>query len=320
MNKEQFIRIDLSGSGTFADYKVRPYIPMMLRDHPSWVLWKKVDRKGKPTKVPFSAKWSGQASSTDPNSWTTFEAARKVYSTNRDRYNGLGFVIDRKSGLVFVDVDGCIDEEGKLDKRGALVLNTLRPTFCEVSQSGHGLHFFVIGTIDRSFNNRNVGIEMYDSGRFCAMTGQAISSHEPAEDQEGLDILFNQFKTREKPTAPAAASVPCSLDDSVVIEKAMAGNPSFKALYQSGDFASAGLASHSEADLRLCGILAFWTDRDPAAIDRIFRSSALMRAKWNRADYRSRTLALAIAGCDESLTDYRKKKEAEDAQTFIDQW
>ena len=31
----------------------------------------------------------------------------------------------------------------------------------------------------------------------------------------------------------------------------------------------------------LCGLLAFWTHGDAARIDRFFRTSALMRPKWD---------------------------------------
>ena len=34
---------------------------------------------------------------------------------------------------------------------------------------------------------------------------------------------------------------------------------------------TAGYPSHSEADLALCYMLAFWTGRDPGRIDRLFR-------------------------------------------------
>jgi len=40
--------------------------------------------------------------------------------------------------------------------------------------------------------------------------------------------------------------------------------------------------SQSEADYSLCKKLAFWTARDEAQVDRMFRSSGLMREKWDR--------------------------------------
>jgi len=54
------------------------------------------------------------------------------------------------------------------------------------------------------------------------------------------------------------------------------------------------LRRQSEADLALCSALAFWTGRDADRIDRLFRSSGLMREKWERADYREETIAKAV--------------------------
>jgi hypothetical protein len=54
--------------------------------------------------------------------------------------------------------------------------------------------------------------------------------------------------------------------------------------------------SRSEGDLALCTHLAFWTKKDPARIDSLFRQSGLMREdKWGRDDYRERTIEKAIA-------------------------
>ena len=60
----------------------------------------------------------------------------------------------------------------------------------------------------------------------------------------------------------------------------------------SGDWS--GYPSQSEADLALVSHLVFWTQRDEARIDNLFRISGLYRSKWDRADYRARTLELAL--------------------------
>ena len=59
--------------------------------------------------------------------------------------------------------------------------------------------------------------------------------------------------------------------------------------------------SHSEADLALCSLLAFWCNRDAVQIDRIFRSSGLMREKWDERHgaqtYGQMTISEAVEGC-----------------------
>jgi hypothetical protein len=83
----------------------------------------------------------------------------------------------------------------------------------------------------------------------------------------------------------------------------------FSALYDRGD--ASGYASESEADLALCVILAFWTQKDAGRIDRLFRQSRLMRDKWNARHgtetYGARTVAAAIAKC---LDTYAPRVEA----------
>ena len=77
--------------------------------------------------------------------------------------------------------------------------------------------------------------------------------------------------------------------------------------------------SHSEADLALCRLLAFWTGPDPERIERMFSESRLAREKWRkRPSYRGTPLAKALEGMtefyhapsDATLIIGRKKGEA----------
>jgi putative DNA primase/helicase len=52
--------------------------------------------------------------------------------------------------------------------------------------------------------------------------------------------------------------------------------------------------SHSEADMALCAILAFWCRGDMQQMDRLFRQSGLYREKWERNDYRINCLSNAV--------------------------
>ena len=65
-------------------------------------------------------------------------------------------------------------------------------------------------------------------------------------------------------------------------------------------------ASQSEADLALCGLLAFWTGSDAGRIDALFRRSGLYREKWDEkhfgsgSTYGEETIAKAARGSTES--------------------
>jgi hypothetical protein len=89
-----------------------------------------------------------------------------------------------------------------------------------------------------------------------------------------------------------------NLDDAELLERARnaKNGAQFAQLYDRGDWKSSGLSSQSEADLALASRLSFWTGRDRARVDQLFRQSGLMREKWERDDYRSRTLDEALAG------------------------
>jgi len=75
-------------------------------------------------------------------------------------------------------------------------------------------------------------------------------------------------------------------------------------------------SSQSEADMALCGFLALHT-KDAEQIDRIFRSSALYREKWERTDYRTLTIQKAIKNAPNGWSVARNK--ALDPDHFFDQ-
>lgn len=84
----------------------------------------------------------------------------------------------------------------------------------------------------------------------------------------------------------------------------------FAALW-AGDTSS--YQSQSEADMALCNWLAWWTNKDAARMDRLFRSSGLMREKWDRrqsgSTYGAITIQEAIASCDPQ-TYFKRTEES----------
>jgi putative DNA primase/helicase len=108
------------------------------------------------------------------------------------------------------------------------------------------------------------------------------------------------------PTAPRQRR-PIPIDDGDLLRRAATARngTKFSAL-MNGD--TSAYKSASEADLALCGLLAFWTDGNTERIDRIFRTSGLMRTKWDerRGDrtYGEDTIARACsARAAEAATD-----------------
>ena len=300
------------------------YYPESLKKLPIWVLWRlETDEKGRPTKVPYSPQYHGHASSSNENTWGTYEQAVQQYKSQPDSYNGLALCISEKYHLVFTDIDHCIDASGAMDDRAADITTKFEGQYIEVSQSGTGLHIITKGSIPKNFNNRDANVEMYASKRFCAMTGNALSEGEPSESQAAVDYVFDKYKTPDVPKeAVRSESVTLHNDDKWIISHA-SGHGRFDDLY-AGNWQAAGYGSQSEADQALLIILCFWTDRNGNQMDRIFRSSGLYRDKWERQDYRDRSLLNAIARCDHTLSDYITQKRREEADAYekamLDTW
>lgn len=113
-------------------------------------------------------------------------------------------------------------------------------------------------------------------------------------DLEAIAAPVMQRNQQKRATQRSAAS-PVDIDDAALLDLARAARgtgPLFSRLWD-GDTAPYG-NDHSKADQALINMLAFWTGKDTARMDRLFRSSGLMRDKWNRSDYRTRTLDLAV--------------------------
>jgi hypothetical protein len=91
-----------------------------------------------------------------------------------------------------------------------------------------------------------------------------------------------------KETFPSSSSN--SLSDEKILEIAFK-DPKFRRLWN-GDIS--GYPSQSEADSALVMKLLFFTGKDSQRTDALFRQSGLMREKWERQDYRQRTIEHAL--------------------------
>lgn len=256
-------------------------IPRELRERPSFVLWRYVQREGaaKPTKPPFNANSGWPASVTDPKHWVTFDvASAKLDST----YNGIGYVISNDDPFTFIDLDthdvNLNDEDRARHQR---IADTFTG-YAEISPSGKGLHLIVRGKVPSG--RRRGGVEIYSSERYMTLTGNVWRAGPIIEQQGLLDILWAELGDDAKEII-LASEQPQTEDDYTICERASkAQNGSlFVALYK-GEW-SQGYASQSEADFALIDLLSFYS-RNASQIKRIFRASALgKRDKAKRDNY-----------------------------------
>lgn len=95
------------------------------------------------------------------------------------------------------------------------------------------------------------------------------------------------------------------------IHKLLKEGPKWQALWN-GKVSEAGYNSQSEADLALANKLCFYLGPDPDAIDEAFRSSGLIRDKWdeehysNGETYGQQTIKKAIEGVTKTYTRPKK--------------
>jgi len=284
-------------------------IPDELRALRQWVGWKlEFKDDGKANKRPVDASTGYYASTTDKSKYSTFDVA--LESIAKFGLMGVGFVFTREDNYVGVDLDACRDKTtGELESWAQHVVDQF-DTYSEVSPSGTGIKMIVRGKLPGEGNRRGA-IEMYEHGRFFTITG-AIPTEHPrpiAERQAAIDALYREHIAIQPAEAYQAAPPP--IDDAdldairaipdkqlIRIASNAANGKKFKDLWD-GSAAAYG-DDQSSADLALCSLLAFYTGRDVARIDRLFRQSGLIRKKWDERHgaqtYGEKTIAKAISG------------------------
>lgn len=282
-------------------------IPEELLRCRQWVAWRygPLRENGKQAKEPINPRTVELAKANDPATWGTYTEAVACDA------DGIGFVFSKDDPYVGVDLDGCI-ADGEI---GPWALNIVEKlgSYAEISPSGTGIKAIVRGSLPTDKTGVKRGpIELYQHGRFFALTGEELEPGKNiAEAQETLEKLHRRVEAAKTQTSTTqshtAATAGFSGEDERLIEKA-ARKQVFRALFYSGD--TSGFSSHSEADLALCGALAFWTGKDPERMDRLFRESALYREKWERADYRRGTIETAISRCRNVYSEGAKTRES----------
>ena len=271
-----------------------------MRDLKQWVCWRSEPRKrdANPTKVPYSPRSRSRARSDNPGTWGALAEAEEA--VEKEGYDGVGFVFTANDPFCGVDLDSCVDPEtGKIEPWATKILDELG-SYTEFSPSGRGLHVLVRATLPKG-GNRKGNIEMYDRGRFftvtrCRLPGTSHRIEARQEEVEALHVRLFPPEEQRPPTKPATngAATTDDLTDAEVLRRAMSsrGGERFARLWAGDRF---GYASDSEADLALCSMLAFWVGSDEDRIQSLFSRSGLVRAKWNREDYRRRTVSRALA-------------------------
>lgn len=295
-----------------------------LMTRPRWVCWRYVERDGKVTKPPFNAETGTLAESNDASTWRPYGVAANAAPD----FDGVGFL--PAGEYTGIDLDHCLDPGTlTLTPWAQAVVDALR-SYTEITPSGQGVRVWLRGTlppggrVKRGLGSDGTGaIECYDSGRYFTVTGAHLAGTPTtieARPAELARLHADLFPDRAPPMNGGPPVVPVDLDDAALLARARAATngEKFAALW-AGDHS--GYPSQSEADQGLANLLAFWTGRDLARMDRLFRQSGLFRPKWDARHfsdgrtYGAATLARAVDGVRDVYAPPAAEPPPRDADT-----
>jgi hypothetical protein len=151
-------------------------VPDDLAERDQWILWRRERSHGRETKVPYSVQGHG-ASSTNEGDWTKFQDALETWRRSPELYSGPGFVFSAQDPFVGIDLDDCLDANGRLKPWAQGIVERFSDTYIEISPSGQGLKIWAQGQLPANVPGVRVGdgqIEMYDHARYFTVTGQVF--------------------------------------------------------------------------------------------------------------------------------------------------
>ena len=157
-------------------------IPEELKQLKQWV------SANDDSKVPMRSLENKAASSTDPESWSSFTEA--YYSYQQGYYSYCGFVF-ADNGYVGIDIDDGYDD-GLISLLSADIIGKCK-SYTEKSRSGRGFHILLRGTLPFKGKNNLAGLEIYKSSRYFIMTGNTILYDEIIENQEAIDYIVEKY-------------------------------------------------------------------------------------------------------------------------------
>ena len=282
-------------------------LPQVLRSHGEFCLWNYEEKDGRKTKVPYNPNHTTyHASVNKPETFAPFD---KTVRAARD-FSGIGIRVSES--LTGIDIDHCYNEDGSLSDLAQDIISTM-DAYTELSPSGKGLHIYFtahnVNFTREKYYIKHGDLEVYIDGqtnRYLTVTGNVVRLRDIADRSRELQMVLDKHMTRPSESVserPEPHTVSLTLSEQEVLEVALK-DAIFSQLYN-GQW-QGRYPSQSEADSALCCKLAFYTQKDANMIDTIFRSSGLMREKWNREDYRNITIRRAIDKTTDVYTPSKK--------------
>jgi replicative DNA helicase len=320
-----------------ADYSK---VPAELKQLKRWtcfcLYWnpKKNDGKGGYSKPPIcpTSLWNG--SSTNAEKWSDFKTAaaqigkpchyKAGEQTVESKVEGVGFVFEG-SGYFGIDLDHVLTGD-KLTEAASDIIRTA-DSYAEISPSGTGVHILCKGAIpagrNKVANGDGTDFEMYESGRYFTVTGNALGEVKPVQERtaQAAAIHKKYFPQPEQPRQQATAyTMP---DTGGRLEDGLRNDRGLIDLWQGNRSSS----DESANDLALMNKLAYWLDGNTGKMIEAFKASPFAQQKqgehfkkvYVRTDYVERTAAKAASECSRTASqdymEYTQKKTASSAAT-----
>lgn len=288
-----------------------------------FIVWKSIQYDGepKPRKTPINFKTGEACDAHNATNWTTHDdAMAKVALVGG---SGVGFVLTPADPFCCIDLDNCLQTDGQWTPFATQILGMFPEAAVELSVSGTGLHVwfqYTPGLIDANHRTRSKdapGLEVYTSGRFIALGPQVFRGSAGSDGTAGLIHIFTHLLPGTASQAAEWSDTPVPEwsgpeDDGELVAKMLAskksaasafgGKAGVKDLWEGNIEPLAATYpsttgddfDHSAADAALFSHLAFWTGKNGARMDRLFRQSALIRAKYlDRPYYQEKTITEA---------------------------
>lgn len=253
-------------------------------------------------------------SSTEATGWVDYQTASKALTAaNNALQEGkitgvIKFTLSLRitPPLVFIDVDDIQDPEVSAQFKDLTKLT--KGGYCEVSQSGNGLHYLIEGKLDKAHKGKT--FEMYTGGRYVAFTGNQVSRGDsiPALTESEIKAIMSYCGFKWTGKEPLLVTTPqptngrhWGADNGLTADRVLAeaiGNPDLKAV-ASGDY-SAYNGDHSSAVQALVNSLAFYANGDAAKTDQAYRATPSFTndTKWDASrgetTWGAQTIAEAI--------------------------
>lgn len=303
--------------------ELRPQnIPAELQPEPWFACWKwrlTYTSPEKLTKVPFNPMTGKPARSNDPSTWSRFDDVVEACLEKGSPYHGAGLMFAPESGLAGADLDKSFDRTtGEMLAWAQPIIRRLN-AYAELSPSATGMKCLFYGQLPRNAagktRNRKDGfgedgtgsIEVYDNVRFFTLTGHVLGGAPLTLEarQEELDALHHEW-FYDWWHKPAPVRQPVNGTHQAGDISGLTDNDLWEVLFRSRngeryrrlfngdlrDYAN----NHSVADAALLEGLGWVTQYDHARTARMFQQSGLNRDKWDREDYRDRTIDFVFQG------------------------